>query len=181
MDTKLITTFAGALIIGAVAMLAIVGISTAQADESGGCCAGGVCPLPGAAAKCAALTPEEKAAAEKIKAEGLGFMTAGELSHRIANGKAPIVVDVLGPADYAERHVKGAINIPYKEVAAQAPKLLPDKAAEIVVYCGSYKCGASTAAGKALKQLGYTNIRDYKGGIKEWTDRKLPIEGTAAK
>jgi rhodanese-related sulfurtransferase len=30
-------------------------------------------------------------------------------------------------------------------------------------------------------QLGYTNIHDYRGGIKEWAAAGLPVEGTAAK
>jgi rhodanese-related sulfurtransferase len=169
----------GVAIAGAVVALALAGVRVAQAGEGG--CAGGVCSLAPASATPSGLTAEEQRAAEKLRADGLGFISAKELADRIATGKSPVIVDVLAPADFAQRHVKGAINIPYKEVGALAPKLLPDKTAEIVVYCGSFKCPASTAAGKALKELGYTNIRDYKGGIKEWTDKGLPAEGTAIK
>jgi len=168
MDTRII----GVLVVGLVVGL---GASSARAGECGACAV-----MPAAAGD-STLTAEEQRAAEKLRKEGLGFISVRELSERIAAGKAPVVVDVLDGTSFAKQHVKGAINIPYKEVSRLAPTLLPEKDAEIVVYCGSYKCTASTAAGKALKELGYTNVRDYKGGIKEWTEKGLPVGGTAAK
>jgi rhodanese-related sulfurtransferase len=27
--------------------------------------------------------------------------------------------------------------------------------------------------------LGYTNVHDYRGGIKEWAEKGLPTEGTS--
>jgi 3-mercaptopyruvate sulfurtransferase SseA len=50
-----------------------------------------------------------------------------------------------------------------------------------VVYCASYSCPASVEAGKTLKRLGYTRVRDFKGGMKEWMDRKYAVEGYKAK
>ena len=47
------------------------------------------------------------------------------------------VVEALGAPYFASGHLPGAINIPHLEVEALAPALLPDKDAEIVVYCGS--------------------------------------------
>jgi rhodanese-related sulfurtransferase len=29
---------------------------------------------------------------------------------------------------------------------------------------------------RALQQLGYTNVKEYKGGKKEWLEKGLPIE-----
>lgn len=177
MDTRIPITLMGVVIVGAVVAMALVGIRVAQAGETGGGCAGGICTLP-AAATTERLSPQEKQAAEKLQKEGLGFISARELSERIAAGKAPIIVDVLDAKSYGETHVKGAINIPYVDVAKLAATALPDKKAEVVVYCGSYTCGASTASGKALKEMGYVNVRDYKGGIKEWTEKGLPVEGS---
>lgn len=177
MDTRILIAVMGVLIVGAVVAMAVVGIRAVQAGESGGGCAGGICALP-TAAPTDEMTPQEKKAAEKLRKEGLGFITARELSERIAAGKAPIIVDVLDAKSYGETHVKGAINIPYVDVAKLAATALPDKKAEVVVYCGSYTCGASTASGKALKEMGYVNVRDYKGGIKEWTEKGLPVEGS---
>ena len=118
------------------------------------------------------------AAAKKVRAAGVGFLSAEALSQKIKAGRPPIIIDVLSADDYRERHIKGAVNIPYKSVAELAPKILPDRGAEIAVYCASYRCGASLTAAKALRKLGYTNVHDYKGGISEWSAKKLPVEGS---
>jgi rhodanese-related sulfurtransferase len=30
-------------------------------------------------------------------------------------------------------------------------------------------------------ELGYRNINDYRGGIKEWAEKGLPVEGATAR
>ena len=52
--------------------------------------------------------------------------------------------------------------------AAEIEALLPDKAAEIVVYCSSVSCGNSHAAQSQLSQLGYRHVRVYAGGKADW-------------
>jgi rhodanese-related sulfurtransferase len=47
------------------------------------------------------------------------------------------LVETLAPASYEHAHLPGAINIPPDRIAELAPQLLPDRSAEIVVYCAS--------------------------------------------
>jgi rhodanese-related sulfurtransferase len=47
------------------------------------------------------------------------------------------LVDVLSPESYATAHLPGAVNIPLADVTRRANEILPDRHAEIVVYCGS--------------------------------------------
>ena len=47
-----------------------------------------------------------------------------------------VLVDVLGPESFAAMHIPGAINLPVSEITRRAPELLPDRRADIVVYCG---------------------------------------------
>jgi rhodanese-related sulfurtransferase len=61
-------------------------------------------------------------------------------------------------------------------VRALAPGLLPDKAAEIVVYCASATCQNSHIAAKVLAQLGYANVAVYAGGKQDWQEAGLPLE-----
>jgi rhodanese-related sulfurtransferase len=42
---------------------------------------------------------------------------------------------VLAPQYYRHSHLPGALNLPPGKVAEMAPDLLPDKNAEIVLYC----------------------------------------------
>jgi rhodanese-related sulfurtransferase len=57
-----------------------------------------------------------------------------ELKAKMDKGAAT-VVEVL-PAEAFERaHLPGARNIPVSDIKKEAPAMLPDKSAEIVVYC----------------------------------------------
>ena len=64
---------------------------------------------------------------------------------------------------------------------ALAPELVPDRSAEIVVYCANSACRNSGIAAEALTALGYTNVRTYEAGKADWIEAGLPIEGSAAR
>jgi rhodanese-related sulfurtransferase len=51
--------------------------------------------------------------------------------------KGVTLVETLAPERYREAHLPGALNIPPERVGELAPKLLPDKNAEIVTYCAN--------------------------------------------
>jgi rhodanese-related sulfurtransferase len=53
---------------------------------------------------------------------------------------------------------------------------LPDRNAEIVVYCANARCDDSHHTARRLQELGYTNLRHYAGGKDEWRERQLPLE-----
>ena len=60
-----------------------------------------------------------------------------ELKQKIDRGDDFLLVETLPQTTYHHAHLPGAINLPPDQVTAQAPSLLPDKNAEIVVYCAS--------------------------------------------
>ncbi|MGO9605749.1 MAG: rhodanese-like domain-containing protein [Candidatus Binataceae bacterium] len=60
-----------------------------------------------------------------------------ELRKRLKSGAATLV-DVLSPESYATGHIPGAVSLPLEQVLSRAPELLPDRNAEIVVYCGKF-------------------------------------------
>ena len=86
-----------------------------------------------------------------------------------------ILLDVRSAEDYGQGHIKGAKSLPFDEIEAKASGMLKSSD-NIVVYCGSYVCMASTNAYKTLSKLGYTNVHDYKGGIEEWNAAGYPVE-----
>jgi len=91
------------------------------------------------------------------------------------NNKDFKLVDVLREESYKEDHIPGAINIPKDMLQGLAPKHL-DKKDTIVVYCASYGCHASTNAAKALLEMGYKKVLDFKAGKKGWVDAGLELE-----
>ncbi len=84
-------------------------------------------------------------------------------------GDAFVLVDVLAHEHFVSIHLPGAINVPLNLLQDLAP-LLFGKHDEIVVYCADTSCTASTTAVKILGTQGFTNVYDYKGGIKDWEE-----------
>lgn len=61
-----------------------------------------------------------------------------ELKQKIDRKDDFVLVEALPRTAYDHAHLPGAINIPSADqVNALAPTLLPDKNADIVVYCAS--------------------------------------------
>jgi rhodanese-related sulfurtransferase len=58
-----------------------------------------------------------------------------ELKEKIARKDKFVLVETLPAQYYNHDHLPGAINLPPDEIAQSAPKVLPDKTAEIIVYC----------------------------------------------
>lgn len=57
---------------------------------------------------------------------------------KLIDAKRPFtLVETLAPETFAQGHLPGAMNLPPDQVQQLAPTLLPDKNAEIVVYCAS--------------------------------------------
>jgi rhodanese-related sulfurtransferase len=64
-------------------------------------------------------------------------ISRGEILRRL-DDPALHLVDVLPAASYAEAHIPGALSLPVAEIPTRARALLPDRAAEIAVYCGAF-------------------------------------------
>ena len=60
-----------------------------------------------------------------------------ELKQKIDRGDTFKLVETLPATGYQHVHLPGAINLPPDQVAELAANLLPDKQADIVVYCAS--------------------------------------------
>jgi rhodanese-related sulfurtransferase len=60
-----------------------------------------------------------------------------DLKAKIDRGEKFALVETLPEVAYHHAHLPGAINLPPDMVKELAPLLLPDKSAEVVVYCSS--------------------------------------------
>lgn len=103
-------------------------------------------------------------------------ITREELQAKLDRGDKVILVEALPPMYYEDTHLPGALNIPHDQVEALAPELLPDKFADIVVYCANGPCQNSEIAANRLSQLGYSNVKDYHLGKQDWIEAGLPTE-----
>lgn len=93
---------------------------------------------------------------------------------RLAWGdRSLVVLDVRTPAEYAEGHVPGAVNIPHTELAARIGELADAHSRDIVVYCrsGSRAAQALTVLGDA----GFTRLFHLKGDYQGWSGENRPV------
>lgn len=97
------------------------------------------------------------------------------LKSLIDSNDTPTLVEALPKQYYDAEHLPGAINIDYKDIAGQAPELIPDKDAPVVVYCANADCKNSGIAAQTLEELGYSNVQVYVDGKKDWKEAGLPL------
>lgn len=90
-------------------------------------------------------------------------------------GKA-ILVEALPEKYWRDWHLPDAKHLPHDQVRQLAPHVLPDKDAEIVVYCASATCQNSHIAARVLEQMGYAEVSVYAGGKQDWQEAGLPVE-----
>ena len=98
----------------------------------------------------------------------------------IDRGDDFVLVEALSQKHYESSHLPGAINLPY-EFIDEAENVLPDKGAEIVVYCMNPECVASAEEARELEEMGYTRVFHYAAGKQDWIRAGLPIEGRRAR
>jgi rhodanese-related sulfurtransferase len=103
-------------------------------------------------------------------------ITLEELKSRLASAVPPALLEALPERYYAQKHLPGARLFPHDQVEQLAPRVVPDKNAEIVVYCASRACQNSHIAAQRLRALGYTDVAVYAGGKQEWEESGLPLE-----
>jgi rhodanese-related sulfurtransferase len=72
---------------------------------------------------------------ERRRASVVANIGRDELRAKMDRGDPFILLEVLAPPYYRHSHLPGALNLPPGKVAEMAPDLLPDKEAEIVLYC----------------------------------------------
>ncbi len=90
----------------------------------------------------------------------------------LAQEKQAFLVDVREPKEYASGHIKGAINIPLRDLTQnlnQIPKNRP-----VILYCTT---GYRTAMGvMALQMLGYRNVKGFPPSFEGWKAAGEQIE-----
>lgn len=102
-------------------------------------------------------------------------VTVEELQQQLESPTPPRLAEILGPRYFAQGHLPGAVNLPLEGFAENALRVLPDRDADVVVYCASATCENSEIAERKLKSLGYTRVRVFKGGKAAWRDAGLPL------
>lgn len=91
----------------------------------------------------------------------------------------PQLLDVRTAGEYQSGHIKSAMQADWlnKQQFADRVQYL-DKSKPVLVYCASGV--RSAAAAKWLKENGFANVSNLKGGLTAWKMEGRPIEAPAA-
>lgn len=100
-----------------------------------------------------------------------------ELWAKIDRGEDFRLIMTLNRWAFDAKHIPGSLQFDSQEALDASVK--PDD--EVVVYCSHVDCLASVAVYRALVARGYRHVRRYAGGLLDWEDAGLPLQGQMAK
>lgn len=121
------------------------------------------------------FTPQDLAGVQMVSAP-----RAADLAARGAQ-----LVDVRTEREFAARHARGSINVPYGEKSLKEPQF-DDKADSfaglaklrkdqpVVFLCNGAECWKSYKASKVARDAGFATVYWLRGGVPEWTKQGLP-------
>lgn len=85
-----------------------------------------------------------------------------------------VLVDVREDNEWQRGHVTGAIHLGRGVLERDVIAAIPDKASEIVLYCGGGF--RSALAADNLQKMGYRKVFSLAGGWKAWIAAGLPTQ-----
>lgn len=85
-----------------------------------------------------------------------------------------VLLDVRGPALFAEGHVPGAINLPHGKIIASRMAAWPTDTV-FVTYCAGPHCNGAARAALRLARLSRP-VKIMTGGVTGWMDEGFPLE-----
>jgi len=85
-------------------------------------------------------------------------------------------IDARSKEEFAEGHIKGAINIPFYGSENYLSVINSLNKKEIVItYCSGADCDISILSGDELFKMGFKRVYVFIGGFDEWTKSNYPI------
>src|SRR5919202_802144 len=101
-------------------------------------------------------------------------ITAAEMEERRRCGEPLTLIDVREDREWQAGHAAGAEHLGKGVIERDIESRVPDKAAELILYCGGgYR---SALAADALQKMGYTNVYSLAGGWRAWQESGAPVE-----
>lgn len=102
-------------------------------------------------------------------------ISAEEVATLIAEGAQ--VVDIRGATEYKSGHISGADNVFLGTLEQNLDNIRKD--VPVVVHC---QAGDRSAIGYSLlRKNGFTNVKNYSGGISDWANAGRPLVGKEKK
>jgi rhodanese-related sulfurtransferase len=101
-------------------------------------------------------------------------VTVDQVKRKLDRGERFHLVDVREESEWAKDHLPKAIHLGKGIIERDIEQRVPDTGAEIILYCGGGF--RSALAADNLQKMGYTNVYSMDGGIRDWREKKFPLE-----
>ena len=85
------------------------------------------------------------------------------------------VIDVREESEWAAGHIRGAEYVGRGVLERDIEQKIPDKNAEVILYCGGGFRSALSADN--LQRMGYRNVTSMNGGWRSWQEKGYPTDG----
>ncbi len=101
-------------------------------------------------------------ATDGYQVDHIHLISTENLYRRITDGSQPLtLVDVRSPLEFADTHIKGAVNIPAPELRTRYKELRQDHPVYLICSTGN----RSSLAASILKQHGFEEVYNVAGGM----------------
>lgn len=106
---------------------------------------------------------------------GKGYydLSAKQFESFVSTTKKIQIIDVRSPQEYAQGHIKGAVNIPISDTTYFASRIdAIEQKNPFAVYCHS---GIRSARASEILSAKFLTVYNLKGGIVEWEEKGLEV------
>lgn len=100
-------------------------------------------------------------------------VTIADTKDRLAANPNAVLMDVREDNEWAQGHAQEAVHLGKGIFERDLEARYPDKATEIIMYCGGGFRSALTA--DAAQKMGYTNVHSLIGGYKGLVSEAWPM------
>jgi rhodanese-related sulfurtransferase len=107
--------------------------------------------------------------------EPVATISREELLAKVDSGDPIKLVMALNRWAFDAKHIPGSLH--FDDPDDLYASLSEED--EIIVYCSNVYCLSSVALYRALLARGYQNVRRYAGGLLDWEEAGLPLEGSS--
>jgi rhodanese-related sulfurtransferase len=108
-----------------------------------------------------------------LGSEPIRTISREELRQKLDRSDNFKLVMALNRWAFDAKHIPGSLHFDRPDELYAAVR--PDD--EVVVYCSNVDCLSSVALYRDLVRRGYQDVRRYAGGLLDWEDAGLPLEG----
>jgi rhodanese-related sulfurtransferase len=99
--------------------------------------------------------------------------TVQDVKRRRDRGDSFYLVDVREESEWAAGYLPSALHLGKGIIERDIEQVIPDRDAEIIVYCGGgYR---SALAADNLQKMGYANVTSMDGGFRGWCEAGFAV------